>query len=238
MANILGDEILRQRLALGLSITELSDISDVSIDIISRLETGERKFIIEKNFNKLNTVLDLSDYREYIYDISNELLSSMIRSARKEAGLSQKELAYRCEYKCKSTISHLESGRYSRISYDSFLRLKDVLHLDEEEFEPFIQKKENPKGRVIIPNRELIQKLVTEKRNQLHISQVSLASMADVNSCTIVKLEIYPEQKVQNGKLMKVIKALKFTKEEILACFENMTEEDLKVYFLEKPKSK
>lgn len=236
--NGIGTEILKQRLALGLSTTELSRMTGVSDDIISRLETGERKFIIERNFHKLSKVIKLDGYADYIYDITNEILADKIRSARLAKNLTQQEVAELCGYKSKTSISHLELGYYSKILYSTFVKLQEALSLNEDEFRPFIQKKEKSKGRIIVQNRTLIQRLVREKRNSLHLSQASLATQAGVTSNTVVKLELYPEKKIQTAKLMKVIKVLEFTKEEILSCFQNLEEKDLELFLEEKDKSK
>ena len=48
---MLGKEILKQRLVLSLSITELAKLTSTSTDLISRLESGERKFITNDNFH-------------------------------------------------------------------------------------------------------------------------------------------------------------------------------------------
>lgn len=108
--------------------------------------------------------------------------------------------------------------------------------MDYEEFKPFIQKREMDKGRIGIKNKDLLQKLVKEKRKTLKLSQVNLAKMAGVTSNTVTKLELYPEMKIQPNKVMKIINVLEFTKDEILACFGNLEEDDLKLYFKENKK--
>lgn len=228
---MLGDEILKQRLGLGLSITELADKTNVDSDVISRLETRERKFILEENFNRLNQVLKLEDFRDYIFCDTGEILGSLIRQKRRNKKLKLSQVASLCGYKDKSSIAHIEEGCYSKITLDTFFRLQEVLDLDQEEFEPFIQKDPSRKGRIVSQNRELIQTLIKEKRTSLKLSQVKLGEMAHVSSNTIVKMELYPEKKLTNSKLLKVMKVLEFTKEEILSCFSNLEEKDLEEFF-------
>ena len=235
---MLGKEILKQRLVLSLSITELAKLTSTSTDLISRLESGERKFITNDNFHKLNTVLNLDDYSEYVYDITNEILAEKVRNARLAKNLTQQDLAILCGYKSKASICHLEIGYYSKILYSTFLRLQEVLNLDEDEFKPFIQKREIDKGRIIIQNRILLQKLVTEKRESLKLSKTVLAKMAGVTTNTVTKLELHPDKNIQYAKVMKIIKVLEFTEEEILACFKNLEEEDIELYFKDKIKKK
>lgn len=235
---MLGKTILKQRLALVLSASELSRLTGVNADLISKLETGDRKFINQENFNKLSKVLNLDGLSDYIYDTTNEILSEKIRDARLAKGLTQQEAAHLCGYKSKTSISHLELGYYSKILYSTFLKLQEGLDLDYEEFKPFIQKREMDKGRIGIKNKELLQKLVKEKRKTLKLSQVNLAKMAGVTSNTVTKLELYPEMKIQPNKVMKIINVLEFTKDEILACFGNLEEDDLKLYFKEKKENK
>lgn len=231
---MLGDEILKQRIGLHLSISELAHLTNTNDDIIIRLETHERKFISEENFNKLNTILHLEEHREYIYRNTNDILGNMLKQARLQKGYTQREVAYLAGYAGSSKISQMEHGTYSKIAEETFLKLQDVLALNRDEFEPFIEKNHKIRGSIKNINQKEIQKLITEKRDYLLLSKEELGKLASLSQKTIHNIE-NKEHYAFLSTLIKLMYELEFSKEEILMCIPDLKEEDLK-YF--KPKEK
>lgn len=227
---MLGDEILKQRLGLHLSMAELSRLTGVDDFTISRLERKKTKFILEKDFKKLNKVLNLSGYEEYCYKTEGTLFGEMLKSYRLMKGYSQKELASLCGYRNKSSIANFERGTYSKISNSAFRKLQEFLDLNEEEFMPFILKSEEIKGSIKIQNKDLIQRLVIEKRKELRLSKSEVARRASVSDNTITKIETNIDDNMVPSKLLKIMHVLGFSKEEILDCFTNLEERDLEQY--------
>lgn len=225
MINMLGNEILRQRLALGLTIGELSKLTNVPVSTISNLENGNRKIVTKNTLTKLNKVLNLKE--EYALGNTNLKLAQLLRLKREEKGLSQTDLAIMLGYNRSAYINQLENGRFSKINYSTFLKLQSILDLDYEEFKDYIIPILEKNGRQIKPNRELLQKLVKEKRN-FPIKKFS--KMVQISPATIVRIEAHPEKEVRMDTIVKLIQFLEFTKEEIMSCFETDDEEIISIF--------
>lgn len=217
---MLGDEILRQRTKLGYTITELSKRTGVSDATISALELHQKKFVLKETFEKLSTVLDLEQYKKYIYLDYGKLLGMMIREKRLEHGYTQTELAEKCHYADKSAISHIERGKHNKITEETFKKLQPILRLEEEDFIPFIEntKENKQKARIQMINQELIQQLVKTKRKSLKLTQVALANKAQISYHYVEKIENHPEKKVPLNVLLCIMETLSFTEEEKLEC--------------------
>ncbi len=227
---MIGDEILKQRLGKNLSILDLSKLTGVNSEVIRRLEAHETKFVSKETFDKLSTIIDLSDCQEYIQSDTGLKLGKLLKDARLSKGYRQADVAFKAGYSGYTKISQLENGQYSKLTEETFLKLAKILSLDRKTFEPFIQKNRSTKEKIIIHNKELIQKLVMEKRNSLALSKRELGKKAKVSTNLITNIELHPDKAISTSKLLKVMYILKFTKEEIMACFSNLEEEDLYLY--------
>lgn len=76
MSSILGDNIKKFRINLGLSIKELSDKADVGSSTISQIETGKRKSLRSESLEKIAHALgistnDLLNINEGNYEVSD-----------------------------------------------------------------------------------------------------------------------------------------------------------------------
>lgn len=217
----IGDKVLSERIAKGLSITELSRKTGVGTYEISRLEKQHLSFIKWEIFHKLATILDLKGYECFTYKKTDELLGKKLKHARIQMGYTQKEVAERAHLSTHITLCRLENGICSKMSEETFLKLKDVLLLDREDFELFIQKgkrnTENKKN--IISNIDFIQNLVKEKRKELKLSREVLGKTAGVSARTIKRIEEKTQDNYNRQKLLQIMYALHFSEEEITQYF-------------------
>lgn len=227
---MLGDEILKQRIGLNLSCSELAHLTNVRDDIIVRLESHDRKFISQENFDKLNKILKLDNFKDYIYKDTNKILGEMLKEARIKKGYRQIDVAILAGYKGISKISQLEHGYYSKINEQTFLKLKDILSLDRNEFEPYISKNHTTRGNIKTINRNLIKKLIYEKRINLKLTKEELGKLSNVNLRSIYQIENIDDNNSYVSTLLKLMHTLNFTKEEILLCIPDLKEEDLNDY--------
>lgn len=227
---MIGDEIIKQRLGKNLSILDLSKLTGVDKEVITRLETHETKFVSKDTYDKLSTVINLSDYQQYIYSDTGKILGQLLKNARLSKGYTQADVAFKAGYSGYTKISQLENGQFSKITEETFLKLSKFLSLDRDTFEPFIQKNRTTKGKVVIQDRELIQRLVIEKRTTLSLTKTELGKKAKVSKNLIINLESHPDKPIFTSKIIKIMYVLKFTKEEIMACFSNLEEEDLELF--------
>lgn len=232
--NDLGDRIYKQRISLNLSAKQLAQITNMTVSTICRLETKELKYISQENFDKLSTVIDLSGYEDYIFRDTSIALGNLIRKKRQEKGYSQTELSQLAGYKDPSTISKLESGRSSKIQPITFLRLQDALSLNEEEFELYITEARTKQKRNIELNISAFENLVKSKRTSLALDYTQLAKRAHVSTNSLYKIE-HEINNVRIFSVIRVMRFLKFSQEEIEQCIPNLEDEYIE-YILEQPK--
>lgn len=228
----IGEQIYKQRISLGLSTTELSKLTGIVVSTITRLESGEYKFINQSNFDKLNSILNLTGFENYIHKDTSKELSLLIKSKRQELGLSQSELSKLCGYKDTSTIGKLETGRSSKIYMLTYLRLQEHLNLNDDEFIYFIKEKKKQNNRINV-NYKALSKLVIEKRQNLKLNYTELAIKAHLSIKTIRHIEQNIEVHILS--IIKLLKYLSFSKEEIALCIDSLEEEYIE-YILEDKK--
>ncbi len=223
----LGDKVLSERSARGLSITQLSKKTGVGINEICDMEMQHATFIKQEIFHKLASVLDLKGYECFTYEKPGEILGTRIKKARVKMGYTQKKVAEMAHLSTPITLTRLEKGYCSKISEETFSKLKDILQLDREDFELFIQKGKNTtkKEKNNIINIELIQSLITQKRKELELSREILGKKADVSSRTIKRIEEKTQAHYNKQKLLQIMYALHFSEEEIIECFPSFREQ-------------
>lgn len=223
---LLGDKIHQERIIKNLSIAELSRKAGIDGTEISFLEKHQTKFINLKSFQKLSQIIDLEGYEHYVFQGTGELLGKKLKHARISMGYTQEKLAEIAQFSSPTNLCRLEQGHCSKISEENFLKLQPVLFLNREEFEPFIQNKRKVTSnqRNITINLELIQKLVLEKKEQLHLSRVGLERKSKVSIKTIKQIEEGVNRKYSEHKLLQIMHALCFSEEEITECFLGLKE--------------
>ena len=137
MENTLGIIIKTARINAGLSQLALADLCDLSISQIKNIERGIAKSPHLSTLKKLANVLNLDLKKlNYSYNSSNDVseknLSTIIYTARINAGLSQSELANLCDLS-KLQISNIERGRAKRPYLFTLETLSRVLNLNLQE---------------------------------------------------------------------------------------------------------
>ena len=223
----LGDKVLSERSARGLSITELSKKTGVGINEICNMEKQHATFIKQEIFHKLANVLDLKSYECFTYEKPGEILGIKMKKARMKMGYTQKEVAEMAHLSTPITLTRLEKGYCSKISEETFSKLKDILQLDREDFELFIQKGRNTtkKEKNNTINVDLIQSLIIQKRQELELSREILGKKAKVSSRTIKRIEEKTQNHYNKQKLLQIMYALHFSEEEITECFPSFKEQ-------------
>jgi transcriptional regulator with XRE-family HTH domain len=174
----LGKFIRRQRLALGLSQTELSALVGLKQTSISQLEIGKSRFLKEELLVKLSFALkcDSEELRSLIPKMPpvttpRTELAKLIVNRRTELGLSQSQLRKKLGF--SRDVVRLET-KAIRLNYATAEKLAALLELDISVFLPFLnlwkKKTTNKFG-----------ELVRRKRLMLGITLRQLSNMVGVS---------------------------------------------------------
>lgn len=132
-----------RRELLGLSLTQLSNLTGVCRQYIWKLESGKVKKLSYEVFKKMKSVLDITDEENFepffnridkvsIKFINDGYFGTLIRDKRIKLDLSQEELAISANIH-DSLISKIEIGARTSITSKTAIKLMDKLAFTDEE---------------------------------------------------------------------------------------------------------
>lgn len=192
----LGKLISARRQELGLEITDLAERTGITRMHLSRLERGRLESIGFRKAHKLARALALptSAFEGCISEgarerkVARNPLAIVIRSRRRELGLSVEEVASSLQV-TRQLISAIEVGKVFLQNDNRLVQLAAVLRMDPEELRRLCPKRRVNSRKKISADQGSLAAFVFERRLELQLSQQEVEERAGVRSFTISTIE-------------------------------------------------
>lgn len=209
---MLADIIKEKRIVKNLSKKDFAKKCEISFDTALSLENNDYLKISKKLFNKIKNVIDLNEDFEKKYVSNYNNYGEIIREKRIEKKLSKYKLCKLAGFSL-TYIQKLEGNEFEKLSYNCYIKIKDILDLKDDEFSPFFLKNKNLSIKFI--NNGTFGTLLKQKRVNLELKQNELALKCNIHNSLIAKLEKHPAQNCSYSTAIKIMISLNFSFDEI-----------------------